>query len=873
MSFFAWQADLPHQAAAVASVVALLDGHPAPETDAGDDILANATDDLDLATLRANLAAVQAAHNLAHPDAPVPVAPLTLDAGPLPDGLTPREHTCPHVTVEMETGTGKTYVYLRTLRELHRRHGFTRFVVVVPSVAILEGVKKAFADTRAHFDALYGATYFACVPYDGGRAGLVPAFARSPFPTLLVMTQQAFNRASNNLYRAHDRVPGALLPYEWLQRTRPVVVLDEPQNMGSDRARRALRALRPLLVLRYSATHRELPNLVHRLTPLQAYRLGLVKQVQVTGVAELGVAPRASLQLLDVSREPLRARVRALCLNPRGEPHERVLTLSPGADVYAATRLPEHEGLSVRSVRAASEAAPAAMELDGGDDGGRTLHPDDVVAGASDEVWAAQIEETVRRHFERQRQLRPLGVKVLSLFFLDRVASYVGDDARARVLFDAIYTRLAREEPAFAGLTAAEVREAYFARRKGQGDGEPLDDVRADSEEARAAFELILRAKERLLTFPDGRDPGTAVAFLFAHSALREGWDNPNVFQICTLARAVSPLKKRQEIGRGLRLAVDQAGRRVCDADKNVLTVVANESYEAYVRTLQTEYHEAGDSPPPPPTRPGAAVARRRDTLLDRLAPLWERLGERVDYTLDLDTDVLVAACLARLDDPTRTRFPRPTLAVTRGMLVPGERGGRVVTERGDVVVAARPVPDFVARVADETGLTRATVRRILDGVSEARRALLAANPEGWIGAFVRVVRDELHEHLAARVRFHATGARRDDVPALADAFPPELAWVQRVLAPAGGPSLYDALPVELGAPPDGLVVARLPAAFRLPLPRALGDHAPAWAVVRDDGGWLVDPAGAGSAEARRRRALAARYLAALGLGYAELAP
>jgi type III restriction enzyme len=687
MSFFTFSADLPHQLAAVNNVAALFDGLDRRATASfslAEDIVGNADewDNLDDDLLQENLHRIQKIHNEDQPEASLVIGRLARDDGAMLDGVSLDAHSTPHFTIEMETGTGKTYVYLRTILELHRRYGFTKFIVVVPSVAILEGVKKAFDDMRDHFKALFGATNFSRRVYDGGKPGIVPAFARDVFPSLLIMTQQSFNRASNNIYKANDSVISELKPYQWIQLTRPIIILDEPQNMSSEKSKEAIRTLRPLFALRYSATHKQddQPNPVYRLTPVQAFRLSLVKHVQVTGIAELGITGKSTLRLLDVTRSgtKLAAKVRALCLDMNNETRTKELTFKQGETIFKQTKLPEHDGLRVANIRAAGEGLPAAIEFDGGSDGGRLMTTEDDLQGSSEQAWKLQIEETIKTHFARQRELKKHGVKVLSLFFIDRVANYMGDNPRIKNIFDECFNTLKKEEPDFKHFEADEVREAYFAKstkkKKGSGEEEVffLDEVSEESKEARDAFELIMRKKEVLLSFPNETDAGSKVAFIFAHSALREGWDNPNVFQICTLNQTVSVMKKRQEIGRGLRLCVNQKGERLNDPTLNVLTVIANESYENYVRTLQTEYREAGDQAPPQPTRPGKAIAKRSDVLAQKLEfkQFWDKLCQRLEYTIDVDTNTLIEEATAKLNDQETTLFPTPKLAVTKGRFV-----------------------------------------------------------------------------------------------------------------------------------------------------------------------------------------------------------
>ncbi|MDX2023273.1 MAG: DEAD/DEAH box helicase family protein [Deltaproteobacteria bacterium] len=741
MSFFTFSADLPHQLAAVNNVAELFEGlekRTAASFLNVEDIICNADEWDDLADdlIEENLHRIQNAHNTEQPEASVVVGRFTRDDGVMLDGVSVDAHSCPHFTIEMETGTGKTYVYLRTMLELHRRYGFTKFIVVVPSIGILEGVKKAFDDMRDHFKALFGTTNFARRVYDGGKAGIVPAFARDVFPSLLIMTLQSFSRASNNLYKANDSVISELKPYQWIQRTRPIVILDEPQNMGSEKSKEAIRTLRPLFVLRYSATHKkdDQPNPVYRLTPVQSFRLGLVKHVQVTGIAELGITGKSTLRLLDVTRSGAKpiAKVRALCLEKNNETRAKELTFKQGESIFKQTKLPEHAGLKVSNIRAAGEGLPAAIEFDGGGDGGRMLTTEDDLQGSSEQAWKLQIEESIKSHFARQRELKKYGVKVLSLFFIDRVANYAGDTPRIKNLFDECFNALKNREPDFKQFDAEEVREAYFAKRtkskKGGGEVEEfLDEVGEDSKEAKEAFELIMRKKEVLLSFPNEKDPGSKVAFIFAHSALREGWDNPNVFQICTLNQTVSVMKKRQEIGRGLRLCVNQKGERLTDPAFNVLTVIANESYENYVRTLQTEYREAGDQAPPAPTRPGKATAKRRDALAQNLAfkQFWDKLCQRLEYTIDIDSDALIKEATAKLNDPAATPFPKPMLAVTKGRFVVVEYTLEFVKALGndraqlrlrelssdgeELILGSVPVSERLVNVAVDTDLVKDT--------------------------------------------------------------------------------------------------------------------------------------------------------------------
>lgn len=695
---FSFDPNQPHQLEAVQSVVELFTGLTRAEVPYQlVDISPNTPEEADLADywLEENLHAVQSRHNERHPDAALNMGHLERDDGPLLEGVSNDSFSCPHFTLEMETGTGKTYVYFRTMLELHKLYGLHKFIVVVPSVAILEGVKKSFEIMRSHFITLYGLKNFTLVEYDGGQIGKVGNYARSTFPTVMVITQQAFNKASNNIYKQTEKLSGELRPYQRIQATRPIVVLDEPQNMGSERSKEAIRTLKPLFVLRYSATHRkgQQPNPVHRLTPIQAFRFGLVKQIEVLGISELGAVSATTLRLEEVLRDPIRAKVRVLVLKD-GITTEQVITLRQNDALEKQTHMPEHRGMVVANIQVGSNGEPSTLELKGGVAGGMVVSTADEVVGSRVDVWRAQIQKTIEAHFQRQAELEAQGIKVLSLFFIDRVNNYLDTPGTLRILFDECFDKLKGSYPYWQKFEPSEVRSAYFAktRKKDKATKQErdvyLDEVASDSDEAKEAFKLIMRDKERLLAFPDGKDEGKKVAFIFAHSALKEGWDNPNVFQICTLNQTTSTIKKRQEIGRGLRLCVNQQGQRPGGSNLNILTVIANESYESYVRNLQQDYVDDGETPPPVPKRPKDATARRRDTLYAsrEFRAFWKKLCQRLRYRIEVDSEALVTEAVRRLNGAA---FPEAVLTISRGRFVVTEYGLRVkkLTGQGRVVL------------------------------------------------------------------------------------------------------------------------------------------------------------------------------------------
>ncbi|KKM11691.1 type III restriction protein res subunit [Clostridiales bacterium PH28_bin88] len=548
---------------------------------------------LDGEKLRQNTRMVQLRNDIEVAD---PAAPL--EDWDLFDAPANQARRCPHFSVEMETGTGKTYVYLRTIFELSQRYGFSKFVIVVPSVAIREGVLKNVEITAEHFRALYNNLPFEHFVYDAKKVNRLRQFATSNMLQVMVINIDAFRKnftgteeeqKSNVIYKESDKLSGRQ-PIEFVQAARPIVIIDEPQSVDStDRAHDAIKALNPLCTLRYSATHRNPYNLVYRLDPVRAFELKLVKQIVVASAVAEGAANDAFVRVEQIDyKKGIKAKLRIHVQTADG-PKEKPVTVKQGADLYTLSneRANYRNGLEVTEINA--EPGSEFIRFSNG----RTLRLGEEMGGLREDVWRAQIKHTIKRHLEKEMQLQGRGIKVLSLFFIDRVANYRDYDESGRPVpgkfaqaFEEELAALARDERyrelAWLREPVQKLHNGYFAQdKKGV-----LKDTRGDTQADDEVYNLIMKEKERLLSFDE------PLRFIFSHSALREGWDNPNVFQICTLNETKSAVKKRQEIGRGLRLPVDQDGRRVFDESVNKLYIMANESYEDFARTLQTEYEE-----------------------------------------------------------------------------------------------------------------------------------------------------------------------------------------------------------------------------------------------------------------------------------------
>jgi len=588
------------------------------------------------------------------------------------------EHSHFPFTIEMETGTGKTYVYLRTVYELAQKYGFTKFLVVVPSIAIFEGVRKNFEMAKEHLSSLIrredggGLLNVNLVPLNTEQLSQLRSFATSADPVILLTTIDSFNKVTNKIFKANDKLPGELLPFEYISRTRPILILDEPQNYTTQIAKSAIATMRPLVTLHYSATPKETKNLLYRLSPLQAFRYNLVKKIEVIGVQDDPNPSVMHLRLLSVEPGPVakfetktvidgEIKLRTVELTERDV--EQSLFEKTGIDLHKDFVLLEIEYEKGRHVVRFTN--------------GETFHESDYLGTAREEIFRVQIRETIDTHFRKQNELRLWNVKVLSLFFIDRVAHYVSPDPKVgfiRRIFDEEYKayclRSGNSTPKFEG---SDVREAYFAKSKKSKtenerilNDEELESSLKDKDVQKRAFELIMKDKDRLLSFDE------PVAFIFAHSALSEGWDNPNVFQICTLVQTRSQMRKRQIIGRGLRLAVNQNGERNLPHDLDVLTVIANESYETFANELQNEYSQDGEKldTPPVPSNARKEIAKRNEDIVKMVdfQDFFEILVRRynIEPEIKIDTPKLIEEANERFRKET---FERPSVQVTRGSL------------------------------------------------------------------------------------------------------------------------------------------------------------------------------------------------------------
>ena len=517
--------------------------------------------------------------------------------------------------IEMETGTGKTYVYIKTMFELNKRYGWSKFIVVVPSIAIREGVHKSFAMLEGHFMEHYGrkARYFV---YDSGNLNQLDNFSSGSGIHVMIINTQAFaaslkeggrSKESRIIYDKRDAF-GSRRPIDVIAANRPIIIMDEPQKMEGEATQTGLKRFAPLFVLNYSATHKTKHNTVYALDALDAYKEKLVKRIQVKGFELKNLQGTNTYLYIDsiiLSKDkPPMVRIELEVKRKSGIITRESRKLAYGDDLFVASDLNQYKGYVISDINPYRNTVTFLN--------GVTLHKGEVTGDVSElALQRVQIRETIRSHFEKERELFGKGIKTLSLFFIDEVAKYKSYDEQGnevqgvfQQIFEEEYTRLLNEnislfDDAYQAylrrFPVQEIHGGYFSIDKKSGHAiDSKTGRKSDLSDDISAYDLILKDKERLLSFDE------PMRFIFSHSALREGWDNPNVFQICTLRHSNSEVNKRQEVGRGLRLCVDKDGNRMdYEAlgdrvhDINKLTVIANESYSTFVDDLQKKTRES----------------------------------------------------------------------------------------------------------------------------------------------------------------------------------------------------------------------------------------------------------------------------------------
>ena len=843
---FRFDATQEYQIAAIEAVCSLLEGQPYVRSelripDNGTfSAIANRLD-LPEDTLLKNLRAVQEETGIEVDDR------LKLVTGTfVGEGLdhASSEVQFPNFSVEMETGTGKTYVYLRTSMEMFRRFGLRKFIIVVPSVAVREGVYKTLRVTEAHFNALYDNPPYRYYVYASNNLSQVRQFALSDGLEIMVMTIDAFARTENIIRQSTDRLQGER-PLSLIQASRPVLILDEPQNMESENRIAALASLHPLFTLRYSATHRNPYNLIYRLTPYDAYRQGLVKRIEVASVIEEDNQNQPFLRLDEIkvqSKKPA-ARLGVHRLMKNGAIKETVLTIKGGDDLEKKTGRVDYQGYVVEEISYGGKFIRFANNTE--------LCVSEAIGVEKKAIFEAQLRYTINEHFRKQARLRDEGIKVLSLFFIDKVNNYVAEDGVIRELFDRAFNELKTPYPEWRDENPEDVRSAYFAMKAKRDGVVEYFDTSGKSKADEEAFSLIMQRKEDLLSFEE------PVSFIFSHSALREGWDNPNVFQICTMREVGSDTERRQQVGRGVRLPVNQEGDRVQDERINVLTVVASETYERFVAELQSEveaeYGKDGRPPKPPDARRKTTLRLRKGHMLKpEFKELWDRIRHKTRYAVTIDSKRLVEDVLPALDSAV---IRKPRVSISKAEMIANDKDTfEALTQSGArtaIDLAGRyPLPNLVEimeNLMENTSPPMRLSRRTLLEIFRRTRNRAAAldNPHEFATTAVGIVKNKLTDQLVEGIRYEKLNDWYEMT-----LFDSEIeTWAEYIVPSterngAGGTHIYDGVPFDsetierqfieaLEKRKDVKIYIKLPSWFTVATP--IGAYNPDWAIAMEN--------------------------------------
>ena len=752
----------------------------------------------------------------------------------------------PNFSIEMETGTGKTYVYLRTIYELNKVYGFSKFVIVVPSVAIREGVIKSLSITFDHFQEIYENQPAEFKVYDSSRLIDLGNFAKSNAIQILVINIDSFTKDANVINQVRET---GIKPIEYLQKSNPIVIIDEPQNMETDIRKRAVSNLNPLFTLRYSATHRNLYNLIYKLDPVKAYDLGLVKQIEVDSVEARNDSSGAfiSVDSFKSAKQSITAKI-TIFVNDKSGVSKKQVTAKIGDDLYKLSKGWDiyKDGYVINELDAENDYIEFSS--------GKIVYKGEAVGGLTDQILKEMVDATVENHFKKEKELKAKGIKVISIFFIDRVANYRSYDeqdnpvkGKFALWFEESFTRW-QNMPAYRGLysfKADEVHNGYFSQDKGKfKDSKEGKSTRADDE----IFKLIMQEKEKLL------DINTPLRFIFSHSALREGWDNPNVFQICTLNETRSDIKKRQEIGRGLRLCVNQSGERNLERSINRLTIIANESYEAFSKALQSEIEE--DTGVKFEGRIKDAGTRKKVQLKDKwledslFLELWEKIKYQTAYKVDYSTTELIKNCAAALQkmpaiekpviyrEKNIARFVRDK----EGNLI--KLGGEQKGSKEKIIKDARyEIPDFVAYIQSRTELTRDTISRI---ISESKRLNeIFNNPQLFMDTVVKIIKDEFDNLKINGIEYEKIGGQTYEMK-LFEAAEIEQYLDNLIEVKKQAKTLYNYIVIDSLSSPekcfaedcetrdDILFYVKLPSRFQIKTP--IGPYNPDWALIKKEG-------------------------------------
>lgn len=749
------------------------------------------------------------------------------------------------LTIEMETGTGKTLVYIKSIYELFKYYGFTKFIILVPSVAIRQGVLSTLSTFEKQLEEIYGFTpnYFE---YNSKKLNRVTHFIEEQHPQIMVMTLASFNSEDKILNQAKREDLFANIPFiKAIGRTNPIIIMDEPQEgMGTTNSLKQISKLNPLFKIRYSATHKISKNKIYRLTPYDSYQQGLVKKIEVLTVTEKNDEATLKLELSEIKngRGQIRAKIKAWHQSSSGKIEFRNSRwLKDGDNLGEITNNPSYLNYRIEQIKKSIKTQKWSVIFSNGIEIFEKQTSGNIL-----NIWALQLEWLIIRHFTKKQRLQEKGIKCLSLIFIDKVANYTGEDPIIKNLFVEKYKKIYPEFHNNEQPTAEQIETVqgyYFAQTQKGEYTDNLTSIRQNSD----IFDAILKDKKELLSFGDSI--ANRIEFIFSHSALGVGWDNPNVFNIVTLSNSYSEIKKRQEIGRGLRICVNTEGVRVYDPlnvsdDEriNQLTVIPNETYETFVTQYQEEIKEVYGS-----KDAGAGMThthkgekqnlvhfkRSKDkTINQAFRRFWMALARKTNYTVSFEEDALVKRSIEALNTIEIADYIAEVSSRSIGSItedsIADEYGG---TESYKLKGHYTPL-DLVEEISENTGLSYTTTFKIVDGIDYLS---FAKNPPLFIQiASARINNIELEE-MVRGLNYHLTEETfpfdfKDFVKQVEDKkyrSTPKRGFYNKMLVDSGVERSF-----ALGLDEDDEVVCfmKLPVYYQIPTP--IGNYNPDFGIV-----------------------------------------
>jgi type III restriction enzyme len=675
------------------------------------------------------------------------------------------------LTIEMETGTGKTLVYIKTIYELYKHYGFTKFIILVPSVAIRQGVLGTFRSFNSQLESIYGFKPNA-FEYDSKKLSKVTNFIEDQHPQVMIMTLASFNSEDKILNQAQREDLFANIPFiDAIGKTNPIILMDEPQEgMDTENSVRQIAKLNPLFKIRYSATHKVVKNLLYRLTPYHSYKQGLVKKIEVLTVTEKNDEATIKIELAETQNgaSAPKAKLKAWHQSNSTNKFDFKLTawLKVGDNLGVKTNNPSYLNYKIARINKSLRTGKWSVEFTNG-----TVVEEKQASGNLENVWALQLEWLIHRHFAKTQKLATHGIKCLSLIFIDRVANYMGETPIIKNLFIEKYKAIYPEYNDGKSTTDQHIQDIqgyYFAQK---ASGEYADNEGGVKEQGKI-YELILKGKEELLTISN------PVQFIFSHSALGVGWDNPNVFNIATLNTAYSEIRKRQEIGRGLRICVNQDGQRIYDDPRtqagdeiNLLTVIPNETYETFVTQYQKEINDVYG------TKEAGAKMRHNHKGTDKdirsfkrnqksdieiaFKKYWKALAKKTDYAVYFDPSTLISSAIEKISEIS---IPQYLIEVRGGRINSMDESDIDSEHTGRETTALKPnfnAYDYLEEFSESTRLDYSTSAKILFGLKN--HADFVRNPPRFLAEAIGIMKQVALDEMLRGLNYNVVGDYDED--------------------------------------------------------------------------------------------------------------